>query len=108
MRSRMCTWWHDEAVRGTCFPTPNSQCQAQLCVQEYGFLRLGSAQTRPLGKTTDVGGGTFRTGFLSETSAHDFPHTGQGDPFQQKTRISFHAAHPTGPTTTAFIKFAVR
>jgi len=56
MRSRMCTWWHDESIFGTCFRTHNFQGQARLCGQEYGFLRLGSAQTRLSEETDDVGG----------------------------------------------------
>ena len=97
MRSRMCTWWHDESIFGTCFRTHNFQGQARLCGQEYGFLRLGSAQTRLSEKTDDVGG-TPRTGCLSETSAHDFPHAVQGDLFHQKTRISpFFLLTPLAP-----------
>lgn len=79
------------------FKRPNFQGQAQLCVQEYGLLRLESAQSRPPEKTDDVGG-TPRAGCLSETSAHDFPHAGQGDLFHQKTRISpFFLLTPLAP-----------
>ena len=97
MRSWMCTWWLDDSTHGTCFQTPNYQGQAQLCVQECGFLRLESAQTRPPEKTDDVGG-TPRAGCLSETSAHDFPHAVQGDLFHRKTRISpFFLLTPLAP-----------
>ena len=96
MRSRMCTWWDDESIFGTCFRTHNFQGQARLCGQEYGFLRLGSAQTRPSEKTDDVGG-IPRAWFLSEASVYDLSHAGQGDPFHQKTASPSLLLTPLAP-----------
>ena len=96
MRSWMCTWWHDESIFGTCFQTHDFQGQARLCGQEYGFLRLGSAQTRLSEKTDDVGG-IPRAWFLSEASAYDLSHAGQGDPFHQKTASPSLLLTPLAP-----------
>ena len=78
------------------FKRPNFQGQAQLCVQEYGLLRLESAQSRPPEKTDDVGG-IPRAWFLSEASAYDLSHAGQGDPFHQKTASPSLLLTPLAP-----------